>query len=316
MKSAPSLTLARVLHGLGLPTAFVSVRDLRRLDWVRSLASVQAIVVVAYWAIDVYELSQLATAAALGVPIIRWWVGSDVLNALTDDNTRKSALQLDRIVSANVAVAPHLVAELSTAGIHARFVPSILDPVAVDAQPVPWREGIKPILVYLPTTRKDFYGMQTVEPAIKSNPDLQFIVIADESHSLAGYRNVESVGWIDDMTTVYPRAGCVLRITAHDGLPRMLMEALLYGLYAIYSWPLTGCWLARTQPEISAALSKYRGTTAPNFAGRTAVLDMLAEHPDRMMSDIITGTVASLMTRRRGIGLAIRSKLAGDLSRV
>ena len=34
--------------------------------------------------------------------------------------------------------------------------------------------------------------------------------------------------------------GCILRVTQHDGLPRMLIEGLLRGMYAIYAWPLAG----------------------------------------------------------------------------
>lgn len=309
--SAPSLTLSKALTRLGVPIRFVSVDKLRRWGWVRSLASVKAIVLVAYGWIDAYRLSQLATAAALGVPIVRWWVGTDVLNVITSDEIRKNASRLDSIVSANVAVAPHLVGELATAGICARFIPSVLDPDLAGAAVTQWNDQIRPVLVYMPTRRKDFFGISVIESVIAANPDIKFIIVADDSHALATYPNVESLGWVADMKSVYPRAGCVLRITAHDGLPRMLMEALLRGLYAIYSWPLDGCWQARTEAEIQAALSHYRQMTTPNVTGRNATLAMLAERPDRKMSEIISYTSTRLAMRERGVALALWGKFVG-----
>ena len=305
-QSAPTLTLSKALTGMGVPVRFVTIDDVRRLDWLRIVRSARAVVLVSYLVFDAYRLSQLATAVACNVPIVRWWVGTDVLNVITRENVRESAALLDRIVSANVCVASHLVDELATAGIHAQFIPSVLDPDLVPPGVAPWFDGTKPILVYMPGGRKEFYGLSAMEPVIAANPDLHFIVMADETHSLASYQNVESLGWVSDMSHIYARAGCVLRITDHDGLPRMLMEGLLRGLYAIYSWPFVGCWKARTREEIDAALSRYRAVTQPNMVGRDAMLEMLSAQPDRQMESAITGAFVSLAVRGRALALAIR----------
>jgi hypothetical protein len=269
----------------------------------------RAIVLVTYGEIEAYVLSQLATAVAMDVPIVRWWVGTDVLNAVTRKEVREHAQRVNGIVSANIAVAPHLVEELATIGIDARFVPSVLDPGLVPPTIVRWGTTTRPVIIYLPGGRKEFYRIDLMESAVASNPDLEFIVVADQTHALAIYPNVESLGWVTDMRALYNRAGCVLRVTAHDGLPRMLMEALLRGLYAIYSWPLEGCWQARAPEEIAFALARYRRMTEPNMYGREAVLEMLRSRPDERISSVLSQASVRLPRRAHALGLAVRTKV-------
>jgi hypothetical protein len=111
------------------------------------------------------------------------------------------------------------------------------------------------------------------------------------------------------MRALYNRAGCELRVTAHDGLPRMLMEALLRGLYAIYSWPLEGCWQARAPEEIAFALARYRRMTEPNMYGREAVLEMLRSRPDERISSVLSQASVRLPRRAHALGLAVRTKV-------
>ncbi len=106
-ESAPSLTLAKALAALGIGLRFARADRLTRREWVSLVRHARAIVLVTYAELDTYDLSQLATAVALKVPIVRWWVGTDVLNAISQPRVRAHAQRLDRIVSANVAVASH-----------------------------------------------------------------------------------------------------------------------------------------------------------------------------------------------------------------
>ncbi|MDB4910450.1 MAG: hypothetical protein JWO39_1273, partial [Gemmatimonadetes bacterium] len=162
--SAPTLTLSRALARLGVGVRFVPADRLGRREWVRLVRFAKAILFLTYNEVDVYLISQLATAVAMDVPIVRWWVGTDVLNAITRKEVQTGALRIDRIVSANVAVAPHLVDELASIGIHARFVPSVLDPNIVPLSMESWSERTRPVLLYLPDSRKDFYGLGVIEP--------------------------------------------------------------------------------------------------------------------------------------------------------
>lgn len=307
--SAPSMTLAKALRGLGRTVVVVVVKDLTRRQWLRVLRSAEAIVIVRYHAIPAYFLSQLAMAVALDVPIIRWWVGSDVLNVLEREDVRRTALRLDSIVSTNIAVAPHLVSELASVGISAALVPSPLDPELATSEVAAAVDVVRPILTYLPGKRKEFFGFEIIEQVVQANPDLHFVVVADHTHALASHPNVESLGWVTDMRGLYARAGCILRITEHDGLPRMLIEGMLRGLYAIYSWPLEGAWQARTREEVQTALERYRGASMPNMAGREAMLQLLSARPDLQMSRLIGAASVPVKTRALALSLAIATKI-------
>lgn len=310
--SAPYLTLTKALTRLGRAVRLVRVAELPRREWLRVLRSAEAIVLVHYQSLDAHLFCQLAAAVALDVPIVRWWVGTDVLNVISRDDVRRNAARFDRIVSTNVAVAPHLVAELATVGIDAQYVPSVLDPDLAEPERSVWAGEVRPVLTYLPSSRKEFYGFETMEWVIAANPDLRFIVTGDDTHSLAAHSNVESLGWVSDMSSVYRRAGCILRVTAHDGLPRMLIEGLLRGMYAIYSWPLAGCWEATTQEQIDAALVRYRAMTEPNDVGRTAMLEILSSRPDRKLSAVIADAAVPLATRGHALGLAVQARFFAE----
>lgn len=308
-RSAPSVTLARAMRALGRTVISVTLHDLTRAEWIRQLRSAEAIVVIWYHAMPAYTLSQLAMAVALNVPIVRWWVGSDVLNVLAREDVRRSASRLDGIVSTNVAVAPHLSSELASVGIHAEVVPSPLDPDLVTSEVAESTDHVRPILMYLPGTQKEFYGFEIVQRVIEANRDLRFIIIADETHALTSHPNVESLGWVDDMKSLYSKAGCILRITKHDGLPRMLIEGMLRGMYAIYSWPLNGSWQARTPEEIQVALDRYREASLPNVVGRAAMLRLLGERPDLKMSRLIAAAAVPVKIRGRALSLAVQTKI-------
>jgi hypothetical protein len=310
--SAPTLTLSKALSRVGVKVRFADANALQRAPWVRLLRSAKAVLLLSYGEVTAYVLSQLATAVAMGVPVVRWWVGTDVLNVITRESLQRNAARVDRIVSTNVAAAPHLVDELSTVGIRAQYVPSVIDADLSGNEVMEWSGATRPVLVYMPESRKEFFGIEVIEPVIAANRDLDFLVVADDSHSLAVYPNVESFGWVSNMQHLYDRAGCILRITAHDGLPRMLIESMVRGAYAIYSWPLAGCWEAHTSEEINKALESYRAASAPNMEGRRAMLQMLRERPDLQMSTVLAEASTPLKQRIVGAKLAVQFKFRGE----
>ena len=310
--SAPTLTLSKALARVGVTVRFADANTLARPQWIRLLRSAKAVLLLSYGEVTPYVLSQLATAVAVGVPVVRWWVGTDVLNVITRERLQQNAARVDRIVSTNVAAAPHLVDELATVGIRAQYVPSVIDADISGSVVMEWTGATRPVLVYMPESRKEFFGIEVIEPVIAGNPDLDFLVVADDSHSLAVYPNVESFGWVSNMQHLYDRAGCILRITAHDGLPRMLIESMVRGAYAIYSWPLPGCWEARTRDEINAALASYRAASTPNIEGRRAMLQMLRQRPDLQMSNVIAEASTPLKQRLLGAKLAVQFKFRAE----
>lgn len=269
-RSAPMVSLARALDERGVrATLFDDASSVS--DWVATVRRHDVLVFTHYGAAHLFLHRQLHLAALAGCAVLRWWVGTDVL--LARENPQ-AARALDAAVDLNVAVAPHLVAELAEIGMAARCVPSVCH---LPSDPPP-AEVPRGVLAYLPTLRREFYGADAVARAATDNPDLPFIVVGDEGHALAHLPNVDSLGWVD-MEAVWPRVGCVLRMTEHDGLPRLILEALARGRYAIYRWPLEGCWQAETAAEVQRGLDRFRRVTGANVAGRASALGIAKDAP-------------------------------------
>lgn len=309
IKSAPLLSLAQTLRGRGIEIIFSEGAEWHSTSsWLTAVRNCDIVVWVNYHGPDPYLTKQLALAVALGRPLIRWWVGSDVLYCLCEPETCAGAQLTDRLSVKNIAVAPHLVTELSSIGIKARTIPSVVEPVfsratVTDAPP----PGA--ILVYLPASRAAFYGEAIVGRAVRANPELKFVIVGDEEHRFREFRNVESLGWVSDMKAVYDRIGCVLRVTEHDGLPRMVLEALFLGKYVIYSHDLRGTWRARDYSEVQNAIERFQRTNAPNWEGRVAVNALFTPAPETELVSIIKETVGERAWGKRLRAFAMAANL-------
>ncbi|WP_166259501.1 glycosyltransferase family 4 protein [Marinobacter salicampi] len=236
--------------------------------WLNLALRSQALIFIRYQIGDGHYLQrQLYRAKLLGCAVVRWWVGTDVLNCLASEETMSAARAVDHAVDLNIAVSPHLVTELRDIGIKAEYVPSLCDLKEIESAPA--AELPKGVLTYLPTKRRTFYGEEVLINAVEANPDLQFYVVGDESHSLQHYPNVTSLGWVDNLEHVWPEVGVLLRITKHDGMPRMVLEALARSRYVIYSEPFKGCWFARAPEEVSEHLEYFKSLKTLNRIGPT-----------------------------------------------
>lgn len=300
-RSAGCLTLARALQTVGITVEFSPQIDLNTRHWMRKVRNADALIFFNYTRLKLRRARQLALAAVQR-PILRFWVGSDVLFCLEQEDIREWNRTMAPFVAANLANAPHLVEELATIGISARLVPPNMAPsrfsscgsTSGDSDSVP-----KSLLVYLPENRIDFYGGGIVRQAIEANPDITFVIVADSTHHLAGYPNVRSLGWVEDMDAIWDQIGGLLRITQHDGMPRMVVECLARGKYAIYSWPLPGCWYARTDAELQQKLDAFRHATGPNHAGVAAARQLLPEDGPAQIASIIERAIRSFRIRHR-----------------
>jgi hypothetical protein len=287
VKAAPTLTLASEIEKLGFAAEFSCDAELDDpARWNRLMAWADIIIVVDYMGPGSMRLRQLARAAWRGKKIVRWWVGSDVLHISEQPRWRAAATILDRFTSANIAVSPHLVEELSAMGIAGTYIPSIVSMkvMASDAG-----QGLPPraVLIYLPGNRLEFYGAELCGEVIRENTDIKFLVVGDDAHTLAGYGNVESLGWTN-MDAVWPRTGALLRITRHDGMPRMVLEALSLGKYVIYAWEFPGCWHAKTKADVQEKLNAFRKMTGPNRQGVETVRHILQHPPAETFVQTIT----------------------------
>lgn len=307
--SAPTLSLARELGRLGVTVTFSEGAE--RGDtraWAGLVRRNDALVHVRYDDADAFLRRQFHLAQVFGCIVVRWWVGTDVHHCLQASEHARAARALDAAVDVNLAVAPHLVEELAGIGIRAVHSPSVCDLTAAEqaSSPEPLPSAV---LVYLPGDRRAFYGEAMVVAAIEANPDLSFIIVSDETHTLARFPNVRSLGWVEDMESVWPQVGAVLRMTEHDGLPRIVLEALARGRYVIYAWPLPGCWHAGSAADMHLHLDCFKRATGPNAAGPEAARALAEDAGPRFLDAVVgRGTVFPSLGRARALLGAVRAQ--------
>lgn len=200
-----------------------------------------------------------AVARLLGKRTINHWVGTDVLLALEDARMRSMARGAARRIERHLAVAPWLAAELAAVGIRAAVAPFVT-PVRYElrARPAP-----PAVLTYLPDERAGFYGAPVVYALARRFPDVPFAVVAGTAERQPAIPNVRYLGWVTDLAPLYEQHPILLRVARHDGLPKMVLEALACGNQVIFEYPFGGCRHARDEAEAAAALGQIIDAGCP-----------------------------------------------------
>jgi hypothetical protein len=191
-----------------------------------------------------------ALSRALGKRTINHWVGTDVLLAVQDVRYRQMAMQARRFIQRHITAAPWLSEELETIGISSRPF-AYTTPVRYEQRATPGRPGV---LSYLPDDRADFYGAEIVRAVARQLPDVPFGVVAGTADRQPALPNVAYLGWTGDMQPLYERYPILLRVAQHDGLPKMVLEALAYGNQVIFEYEFPGCYHATTEAQAAAAV--------------------------------------------------------------
>ncbi len=200
-----------------------------------------------------------ALSRAMGKRTVNHWVGTDVLLALQNERYRVMARQAARFIQRHLAFAPWLVEELKAIGLLATAAP--FTTLAWFAQrAAPGRPGI---LAYLPDERAEFYGAEIVRAVARSLPDLPCGVVAGTAERQPAIPNVTYLGWIGDMRPLYERYPILLRVARHDGLPKMVLEALAYGNQVVFEYEFPGCHRATNEAEALAAVGNILASGCP-----------------------------------------------------
>jgi hypothetical protein len=207
--------------------------------------------------------------ARLGIPTVMAWIGSDV---------PKHAQQASRSVTTGVwhwCVAPWLREELSEAGIAAEVV-RLTPPQIPD--PMPALPATFTVLAYAAEDLGGLYGRDFVLELARRRPDIRFFLLAATS-TVALPANVTPLGWVDDVQGVMSRTTLYVRPTSHDGLSNLVLEALAYGRYVLWTHPFPGADAVGSLDAAEARLNElYRqhaeARLSPNHEGREAVLEM------------------------------------------
>lgn len=206
-----------------------------------------------------YGNPELASAVLTGKPTIRHWIGSDVLRYCNKPLLRERLIY--PYVKKHAAVTQELCQELRTVGIEAEVVP-VFTPGLENCPilPMPVRFSV---LTYWRSDVTTFYGAYVVAELARRDQDIQWYVVGSDLGPKLP--NVTCLGWVD-MSSVWPRVSAYFRFTAHDGLPKLLLEALARGRYAIWNRSLPGCLQVNTVDEAFTALQTLKAVAStPNL---------------------------------------------------
>lgn len=205
-------------------------------------------------------------------PVVIHWVGTDVVIA-AEEHAKGNASRalIERAV--HWCDAAWLVPELAAMGIAAEHVQLPVEGLAREAPPLPARFHV---LLYLPVDAfdREVFDMDTLLRLPRELPDIAFTLIPSPPETLPGPLppNLEARAWVEDMDALYRETTVVVRLTSHDGMSFMALEALSRGRYVIWTYPLEGAIRASGLAGVAAAIDRLAarhaaGTLAPNEAG-------------------------------------------------
>lgn len=236
-------------------------------------------------------------------PVVIHWVGSDVQRALKQHESRAVS---PRIAEGAIhwSDAPWLAEEMGSIGVRCDYVALPVPAVARETPPLP--EEFR-VLLYLPSVPKNRlnFDMDTLLRLPHDFPDVQFTVVPSPPESLPQPLppNLEALAWVDDMDALYRRMSAHIRLTHHDGMSFMVLEALSRGRHVIWTFPVEGAIRACGHEAVRAALAELyehhrAGTLGLNEAGARHALthfdfDTLAAALDTRLQSVLAARSGS-----------------------
>lgn len=213
-----------------------------------------------------------ALVKTLGKRSVNHWIGTDVLRAISSQSWARQAKLTDVFIDKQLTVAPHLVHELASIDLQAGLVPILPDHTGIGIRTSSPRKVS--VLTYLPDARPDFYGAEVVYGLARQFPNVSFVVVAGTSHVQPELPNIEYLGYIQNMDRLYEQAPILIRMPEHDGLPKMVLEALIRGNQVIYNYDFPYCYRAANLEEAAACLMQIIADGCPiNHDGHRYVVE-------------------------------------------
>jgi hypothetical protein len=186
------------------------------------------------------------------------YVGSDVTDSIKDFQMGRYSKEL--MLTANYAAnAPWLVEELMSIGIAAKFISTYVEED-------PSNPSVKrnfSVLTYLGHGKEDFYGLDYVLYTAEKFPNLNINVIGtNNNHLFNRFKNIKSHGWLhrDRLLELLNENRVMLRITHHDGLAHLVVDAMLCKNWVVRSNKCIGAINIGNKEEITAILLNLEKT--------------------------------------------------------
>lgn len=297
---SPLLTLDSALKRMGAISKFIDINQCSTSELVKSAIEYDIGIYQGYSKAGSYTHRQLGLCALLGLPLIRNWAGSDALNVYSDHDIATDTKNLDRLISLNLSTTHKgIIKELEERDVKTTLTPQLIDNLSPNlAQTKFSKSGV---LAYLPSFRRDFYGAKYIEHAIKKYSQLTFYILADEKTSYSQYDNVINLGWRKELDDIWGSVGLLIRLTDHDGYPRMILEAQARKKYVIHNNQLPGVIFASDIKTLDETLDQYLLVDAPNAQGLSVFNDHLSSLPDERLYNTVLNVTPTLKQRLAGL---------------
>lgn len=222
----------------------------------RSLRNIPAIV----WTTNNRQaLSTAIKLRRLGCQPHRYWIGGDALRLSQTRGIKKYTLSnINKILyKSHTANSDWLKEELKGCGIEAHSTP--FSPVCCGEH---WplteaRIGTYTIIFYSHEDNDHIYLPEKMIEAASRLPNCLFLCLGDPNLK-TNLPNIKNLGAIPpaEMHSIYQRAHCLLRVTSHDGFPRMVIEAMANGLDVVCNLPIPKTLQADSVDEIVSTIGQ------------------------------------------------------------
>ncbi len=189
-------------------------------------------------------------ARLLRKPRVIHWVGSDIEYFRNKKELHK---QLRNGAIKHLTEVTWTAEELRDLGLSSEIVPLPLRHYSGAIKPLPKRFTI---LLYLPKSRPEFYGKREYERMLRhfaSEKIRVFVVGGGKLEAPVGVE-VHNLGWRDDLRAIFEDITVLIRLTPRDGLSLMVLEALSFGRYVMWSKPFPHSIHVRTRSDLIDSL--------------------------------------------------------------
>ncbi len=173
----------------------------------------------------------LKTAKKYNTKVIIHWVGSDVYYL----PQRIDALRPYIEGATHLVCSELLRDELAEFGIDAAIIPVVPFEMEMELQEMPQTHAA---LVYLPTGKEEFYGVELIRALALARPEIPFHIVANEGYGALELPNVKFHGKLDlaQMNELYKEISLLIRLPLHDGLSMMVIEGIVKGKRVLYKY--------------------------------------------------------------------------------
>ncbi len=241
--------------------------------------------------------------------VIVYWAGSDVMEAARSGSWARGPVGrwlLGAMV--HFVTAPWLQGELAGAGIRAQQLYLPAWAVSIPERVPPFPAQVR-VLAYLPGADPRFYGAEFIRRLSMEFPSVEFVIVGQDAPTGGWPGNVQVLGWVSDMSQLYPRVTALIRLPRHDSMARMVVEALSYGRYVAWTHAFPGVCRCESLPQVRSFLADLvakadRGALAPNEEGRQAARDI---GPEPSLARLLDAIDKELSRRSRGRRGAVRT---------